>query len=114
MLLFIIGIITGIIGGMGIGGGTVLIPVLLFFTDVSQHTAQATNLAAFIPSAVAALYIHIKNKRVKLRLAMLLLAGGFAGALLGSMAAGSVQADVLGKIFGFFLLAMGIYELCRR
>ena len=114
MLLVLIGIITGIISGMGIGGGTVLIPVLLFCTGVSQHTAQATNLAAFIPSALAAVYIHIRNKRVNLRLAMLLLTGGIAGALLGSFAADSVQADVLGRIFGFFLLVMGIYELFRK
>ena len=58
------GIISGVLGGMGMGGGTILIPLLSIFYAVSQHTAQATNLISFIPMSVIALIIHLKNKLV--------------------------------------------------
>lgn len=55
------GVLGGVLGGMGMGGGTVLIPLLSIFYAVEQHTAQAVNLIAFIPMAVVAIIIHIKN-----------------------------------------------------
>ena len=58
------GLFSGVIGGMGMGGGTILIPALTLFGNVSQHTAQAVNLVSFIPMAVVALAFHIKNKLV--------------------------------------------------
>ena len=48
-LLILAGIVGGIIGGMGMGGGTLLIPILTIFLDVPQKNAQAINLVAFIP-----------------------------------------------------------------
>ena len=58
------GLVGGLIGGMGMGGGTLLIPLLSIFYSVGQHTAQAVNLVSFIPMAVVTLIIHIKNKLV--------------------------------------------------
>ena len=60
MLLFIIGLLSGIIGGMGIGGGTILIPSMIFFAGVSQHIAQGINLVTFIPLLLQLFLIHIK------------------------------------------------------
>ena len=62
----IAGIVGGILGGMGMGGGTLLIPLLTFFLDVSQKNAQAINLISFIPMAVIALILHAKNKLINL------------------------------------------------
>ena len=68
ILIFIaIGIAGGLIGGMGMGGGTLLIPLLTLFTGTDQHLAQAVNLVAFIPMSAVALVIHIKNKLVEVR-----------------------------------------------
>ena len=53
-----IGFFSGIISGMGIGGGTILIPALLFLTEVNQQQAQGVNLIYFIPTAVVALIAH--------------------------------------------------------
>ena len=58
------GVLGGVLGGMGMGGGTILIPLLSIFYAVSQHTAQAVNLISFLPMAVVALIIHLKNKLV--------------------------------------------------
>ena len=61
----IAGILGGVLGGMGMGGGTVLIPLLGIFYNVSQHTAQAVNLISFVPMAVGALIVHLKNKMIE-------------------------------------------------
>lgn len=114
MLLLLIGIMSGVISGMGIGGGTVLIPSLIFFADVSQHTAQSINLTSFIPTALFALFIHWRNKHVRFKLAFQLILAGVAGAIMGSWLASSLASTLLRKLFGGFLLVMGIYELFRK
>ena len=58
----IIGLISGIIGGLGMGGGTILILLLSMFSQVEQHIAQGTNVIFFIPTSIAAIIIFIKNQ----------------------------------------------------
>lgn len=114
MLLFIIGLCSGIISGMGIGGGTILIPSLIFLAGLNQHAAQGVNLASFIPTAIVAIIIHTKNKHIKFKLALHLTLAGLIGAAAGSMAAAAMPPDMLRKLFGLFFLAMGVYELVRK
>ena len=64
MKLILIGIISGIVTGMGMGGGSILILILTAFMGVNQHTAQATNLIFFIPTSISAIYVYFKNKNV--------------------------------------------------
>lgn len=59
------GFVSGLLGGMGMGGGTVLIPVLTLFFGVEQHIAQATNLIAFLPMAAFSLNVHKKKGLLK-------------------------------------------------
>jgi uncharacterized membrane protein YfcA len=114
LILFLIGLISGIISGMGIGGGAILIPALVLFVNPGQHTAQSVNLLFFIPTAVIALIIHIRNKRVDLKMALPIIISGLGGAILGSRLAFSLAGSSLKKWFGVFLLAMGIYEMFRK
>ena len=65
ILLVLAGVASGVLGGMGMGGGTVLIPVLTIFFGVKQKIAQAANLVAFIPMAVISLILHVKNGLVE-------------------------------------------------
>ena len=60
-LFSLFGFLGGVLGGMGMGGGTVLIPLLTVFLNVGQKTAQAINLIAFSPMAAVALFVHFKN-----------------------------------------------------
>ena len=60
----IIGVIGGVISGMGMGGGTILIPLVTTFLHFEQKVAQSINLIAFIPMAIISVIIHIKNKMV--------------------------------------------------
>ena len=62
MEFILIGIISGIVTGLGMGGGSILILVLVSFFTISQHVAQAANLIFFIPTAVVAIYLNMKNK----------------------------------------------------
>ena len=113
-MLIIIGIAAGIISGMGMGGGTILIPALGFAVNPEQHIAQSVNLLYFVPTAVIALIIHIKNRRIDFKMALPIIIFGMFGALFGSWLAIRLAGNDLKKLFGVFLLAMGIYEFFRK
>lgn len=113
MILFIIGLLSGIIGGMGIGGGTILIPALVIFIKPEQHVAQGVNLLFFVPTAIAALIIHIRNKGIDFKSAVPIAVSGLFGAYIGSSLAVSLSGNTLRKGFGVFLLIIGLYELFR-
>ncbi len=108
------GVLSGVISGMGIGGGTILIPALAIFLQVNQHAAQGINLLYFIPTAAVSLWVHIKNKSVNFKVAWLVALCGVPGALGGALLAGFLKAEVLRRFFGFFLLAMGLYEIFKK
>ena len=105
------GIIGGVLGGMGMGGGTVLIPLLSIFYSVAQHTAQAVNLISFIPMAVVALIIHIKNKLVKFDKIFLIVLPGIATCILGCYLAQAMSGDLLKRCFGGFLIILSIFQV---
>lgn len=113
-ILFIaFGILSGVIAGMGMGGGTLLIPLLTIFMNVNQHQAQALNLLSFIPMAVVSLVIHVKNKLVKLKGLGLFIFIAVLSSVLGSFIANKMNGDLLGKLFGGFLILLSLYQfLC--
>ena len=113
MVKLLTGFLSGIISGMGIGGGAILIPALVFFEGVGQQMAQGINLTYFIPTAVFALIVHLKNKCVRVKLALLLGGCGILGAGLGAWLATTLSGDLLRKLFGFFLLLVGLYEIYK-
>src|SRR5690606_5914374 len=108
-LLF--GLAMGVLSGLGVGGGKLLIPVLLFFYDIRQPVAQGITLMAFIPIAAIAAYVHLRQGNVKLHLALLLALGGVVGAIAGSLLATSLSAPWLKKAYGLFLLGVAVYEM---
>jgi len=114
MKLFIIGLLSGIIGGMGIGGGTILIPSLILFTTLTQQEAQGINLIVFIPVSIVALITHFINKNVEIKLASLLIFGGVIGSAIGSIIAININSVILRKLFSILLLIIGLYELFSK
>lgn len=109
-MVYLIGFLTGILSGMAVGGGTLLVPALIFFQGLCQHAAQGISLASFLPTAVVAAITHYRQGNVNLRLALYLVIGSIAGALGGAMLAGKINDGILQKVFGLFLIFMGIYE----
>lgn len=114
MLIFIISIAAGIIGGMGIGGGTILIPSLTIFLSTKQQIAQSVNLISFIPTAIVALISHLKQGNIEKSLILKLSIGGIGGAIIGSYLAVHLSSIFLRKAFGVFLFVMGVYEVCCK
>ncbi len=111
--VMIIGILSGMISGMGIGGGTILIPALLFLQDMTQQQAQGINLIYFVPTAVIAIVTHMKNKNMELQVIKPITFVGLLGAAAGAFLAVKMDASLLRKFFGGFLLLMGISELYK-
>jgi len=112
-MLILIGFLSGIISGMGIGGGAILIPALIIFEEVTQKTAQGVNLLYFIPTAIISLIIHIKNKNVEIRTALIIGVSGILGSIFGAFLMSWLNSDILRKMFGFFLLGIGVYEIFK-
>ena len=112
-ILILIGLISGVVSGMGIGGGAILIPALFIFIKTEQHILQSVNLIFFIPTAIIALVVHIRNRGVNFKVAIPIIITGFLGAYLGSKLALELPSAMLKKWFGIFLLLMGVYELIR-
>ena len=113
MMLVVSALLSGIIGGMGVGG-VILIPVLTSFFDISQKDAQFINLIYFVPLAVCALYVHIKEGRVEIKKAVFMALGGVLGAFFGSEITSRISVTLLRKIFGVFLLFVGIDGFRRK
>ena len=107
----IIGIIAGIIGGMGMGGGTVLILLLTIFSGVEQHIAQASNVIFFVPTAITAIIIFIKRKTIKFRIGIPICLWGLGGALVGAVISSNMQVGLLRKFFGVFLLLIALSQI---
>ncbi len=111
MIAILAGFFSGIISGMGIGGGMILIPTLVFFLFLNQQTAQAINLWYFLPTAIIALCVHVKNKKVEIKKSACIILGGVPTALLGAYLATKMDAMILGKMFGGFLAFFGAKEV---
>ncbi len=107
----IIGAISGIISGTGMGGGTILIFLLTFLFQIEQHVAQATNLIFFIPTSIIAIIVNIKNKNINLKLGTLISVYGILGAIVGANVSIKTNVKDLRKYFGIFLIAISINEI---
>ena len=114
MIAIASGFLAGIISGMGIGGGTILIPALLFFTDITQQQAQGVNLIYFVPTAITALITHQKKGNLDWKTAKPLAVLGLAGAAAGAFLAVSLESEILRRIFGGFLFLMGLSEIFKK
>lgn len=111
LIFVIIGIIGGIIGGMGMGGGTLLIPLLTLFTDIPQHIAQSINLIAFIPMSVVALIVHAKNKLLDCKYLLWVALPAVAASVPAALLVKKVGGKALSRYFGIFLVVLGVYQL---
>lgn len=113
MIVWIIvaGILSGIVAGMGMGGGTLLIPILTIFFDFKQQLAQGINLLAFLPCSIVSLIIHCKNKLVNFKIGIPIICSGVLASVGGSVLAMKLNSVILKKLFGGFLLIIGIFQL---
>ncbi len=105
------GVISGILGGMGLGGGGTLILYLTIFLGVEQLRASGINLIFFIPSALVALLIYIRRGAIKIKPLLPFIFGGVLGAILGIYLSSFLGSQIVGKLFGGALTVMGVREV---
>ena len=112
-ILIGVGIFVGIYSGiMGLGGGTVMIPVLVLLLGFTQHQAVGTSLAVLIPPVTLPAVIEFyRQGHVDLRIAAWIALGFVGGAFLGGFIANKLDDKVLRLIFGFILVYVGGYTL---
>lgn len=104
------GLVGGFVGGMGMGGGTLLIPILTLLAGFDQLEAQGINLISFIPMSIVALILHFKNKLVRFKETYWLAIIGAGISLISALIAVHINSRVLKKIFAIFLIAIGIWQ----
>ena len=101
-------------GLLGVGGGFILVPLMALYTPLTQRQAQATSLAAIVPTSVVGSLIYYFGSRepqVDIRLALLLVAGSVFGAYLGAHALAHLPERLLKHVFAGLLLVLGIKQL---
>ena len=111
---FLIGLGTGVLSGFGVGGGTLLLIVMTNFLHIDQPIAQGINLLYFIPAATTSLPSHVKNGFVDTQVLKLAVPAGLVTSALAAWLATGLEVELLRKIFGVFLLAVGISELLKK
>jgi len=107
------GFASGVVSGMGIGGGAILIPALTIFLGMEQQAAQKINLMYFLPTAAIALRTHSKNGNIEKKGLLRLTLYGLAGAGVGAFIAVQIDGGYLRKGFAIFLLCMATYEIVK-
>lgn len=111
MIEILVGFISGIVSGTGMGGGTILILCLSMFMGVEQHIAQATNLVFFVPTSIMAIIVNVKQKYIDFKVAIPIAMSGIVGAVIGAIFASKTDVRYLKKYFGMFLALIAIWEI---
>ena len=114
MAVVIAGILSGLIGSMGMGGGGVLIIYLSLFTNISQSEAQGINLLFFLPVALFSVIRYSRKHLIGWKLALPTAFFGILGTLPGSYLCGKFDNTLLAKLFGVLLCVMGGVSLFSR
>jgi uncharacterized membrane protein YfcA len=116
LIILAIGIVAGVFSGfIGIGGGLVIVPCLVYFFGMTQHTAQGTSLAMMLPPiGILAVLNYNEKGMVDWKIAAILCITFLAGSFLGSKAAISLSADTVKKIFGAVIIAVGIKMILEK
>ncbi len=115
-LSIILGIIAGSVSGIfGIGGGIIIVPALVLLFGFTQQQAQGTTMALLIPPiGILAAYVYYKNGLVDIKVATFVCLGFILGSYLGSKVAVNVPNEILQKMFGTLLIAVGIYMIIKK
>lgn len=109
-----VGAATGVLSGFGVGGGTLLLVYMTAFAGVEQRLAQGINLLYFLPAGLLALPAHVRNGYIEKPVLFPAIGAGLLCAALASWAATAMEVELLRKLFGAFLIVVGLRELFTR
>jgi len=109
LTLSLCGLLVGILSGLlGIGGGVLLVPILLFVFKVEMHQAIGTSLAVIIPTAFFASYVHFQHGNVSIKIVLGLCVFTIIGGIIGANLSSLLPATILKKVFAVFLVLIAI------
>lgn len=110
ILFLVIGLVAGILSGLlGIGGGVIIVPALVFLFGYSQHLAQGTTLALMIPPiGILAAWTYYRHGNVNLTAAAFICLGFVIGSLFGARFATVLPDLLLRRLFGLLFLTVSI------
>ena len=107
-LYLVLGFLGGIPAGMGMGGGTVTIPLLTLVGGVAQKTAQSANLFSFLPMSGSALKTHADNGLLRTEGILWIILPALLTSALGAAVAAALPSALLRKLFGGFLAGLSL------
>jgi uncharacterized protein len=113
LLTLLIGLLVGVFSGIvGLGGGILMVPALVYFFHMSQHRAQGTSLAAMLaPVGILAFWEYYRHGNADLKTGLLLAAGFTLGAYFGGIGAQHIPELVLRRVFATTLIVVGLRML---
>ena len=110
----LISFLSGLIGSMGLGGGTLLILYLTQIQAMPQKSAQGINLVFFLPYALYSVISYKKLGLISTEIVRMLITSAIIGALAGYMILTKIQTDALSKLFGAFLIILAVREFFSK
>ena len=110
LILTLIGLMAGVFGGIfGVGGAIVMIPAMVYFLGVDQHTAQGTSLAVMLPPiGLFAAYNYYKAGQVNIWYAVIIAISFMIGGYFGSKIALNLPEQLMKKVFAVFLILIAV------
>ena len=108
------GAVCGVLSGFGIGGGSLLMIWMTAVCSMEQQAAQSINLLYFLPTAGTALIFHFKNKQICKKAILPAALCGCAAAAGGAFLANWIDTELLRRLFGGFLIIVGLSELFKK
>ncbi|MBU1864094.1 MAG: sulfite exporter TauE/SafE family protein [Candidatus Omnitrophica bacterium] len=102
---FFIGVTSGV---LGIGGGAILVPLLIYGFKLTMNQAVGTSLAVIIPTALCAGFVHFQHGNVSLKIFLSLFIFTILGGIVGAHLANLLPAAILKRIFALFLGAIAV------
>lgn len=114
--LLFIGLAAGILSGfLGIGGGIIIVPSLVYFLGMNQHAAQGTSLVMFLmPIGILGAYNYYKGEQMDVKYAVIMALTFIAGSYIGSKISLQIDQATLKKTFGILMLVVGIKLLIDK
>ncbi len=109
MIAFIVGFLSFILAGFGLGGGVLFVPLMSLFYGIDQSDAQYIALVAYIPAAFSIIISSIKQNAKAYKKILLIIPWGIVGAILGAIVAIKIDVQILRKLYSAFSILVGIY-----